>query len=108
MAQRIDTQYCGLNCARKAYKLTLRDKNIWVAQAKNKLQQGKPSNVVTEEQIKIIQSKEYLTLKEAAMLLNVSTLTLRRWILSKQLSSTKINKKHLISRKVIDNLIAAL
>lgn len=49
---------------------------------------------MSEEEVKAIQSKENLTLKEAAFLLNISPLTLRRWTLIGKISSLKIGKKH--------------
>jgi excisionase family DNA binding protein len=49
---------------------------------------------VTEEEILAVQAKDYLTLKEAAWLLNISPLTLRRWTLDGKIASIKIGKKH--------------
>ena len=46
-----------------------------------------------EDQIRSIQAKENLTLKEAAFYLNISPLTLRRWILGGKVRSNKIGKK---------------
>jgi excisionase family DNA binding protein len=46
----------------------------------------------------MIQSKEWLTLKEAAVLLNVSPLTLRRWVLAGKVKSKKVGKKHAFRR----------
>jgi len=39
-----------------------------------------------------------LTLKEAALLLNVSPLTLRCWTLAGKVKSKKMGKKHAIAR----------
>ena len=49
---------------------------------------------INEDGIKAIQAKEWLTLKEAALLLNVSPLTLRRWVLTGKVKSKKVGKKH--------------
>jgi excisionase family DNA binding protein len=46
-------------------------------------------------------SKEWLTLKEAALLLNVSPLTLRRWTLAGKVKSEKVGRKHLFERKAL-------
>lgn len=54
----------------------------------------KPVAYKTEEQVKAIQAKEWLTLKEAALLMNVSPLTLRRWTLAGRVRSRKVGKKH--------------
>lgn len=37
--------------------------------------------LIIEDEVKTIQAKEWLTLKEAALLLNISSLTLKRWTL---------------------------
>jgi len=54
----------------------------------------KPQAYITEGEVRVIQAKEWLTLKEAALLLNVSPLTLRRWTLSGKVKSRKVGKKH--------------
>jgi len=55
----------------------------------------KPEAFITEDRMRAIQAKEWLTLKEAALLLNVSPLTLRRWTLAGKLKSQKVERKHL-------------
>lgn len=57
-----------------------------------------PNVYITEEQIRVIKAKELLTLKEAAFLLNITPLTLRRWVLAGKIVSEKIGKKHAFSR----------
>jgi excisionase family DNA binding protein len=52
----------------------------------------------TSSQIETIQRKQFLTLNEAAFLLNISPLTLRRWVLSGKMKSKKIGKKHIFDR----------
>jgi excisionase family DNA binding protein len=58
----------------------------------------KPGAFITEEQVRVIQAKEWLTLVEAALLLNVSPLTLRRWVLAGRVKSKKVGRKHLFSK----------
>ena len=58
----------------------------------------RPEAFITEEQMRAIQAKEWLTLKEAALLLNVSSLTLRRWILAGKVHSEKMGRKHLFKK----------
>jgi excisionase family DNA binding protein len=58
----------------------------------------KPQAFITEEQVKAIQAKEWLTLVEAALLLNVSPLTLRRWTLAGKVKSKKVGRKHLFGK----------
>jgi excisionase family DNA binding protein len=61
----------------------------------------KPKVFITEEEMKVIQVKEYLTLKEAALLLNVSPLTLRRRVFAGKVSSMKVGKKHVFEREIL-------
>jgi excisionase family DNA binding protein len=61
-----------------------------------------PNAFITEDQIKATQAKENLTLKEAAFVLNISPLTLRRWILSGKVRSNKVDKKHLLLRSTLN------
>jgi DNA-binding transcriptional regulator YiaG len=58
-----------------------------------------PENFITEEEIKVIQAKENLTLIEAAILLNITPLTLRRWTLAGKMNSKKVGEKHLYVRE---------
>ena len=53
---------------------------------------------IKEDELKTILLKENLTLKKAAVLVNVSPLTLRRWISAGKVRSSKGGKKHLIKR----------
>ena len=53
---------------------------------------------ITEDEVKAIQAKEWLTLKEAALLLNVSPLTLRRWTLAGKAKSKKVGRKHMFKK----------
>jgi hypothetical protein len=56
---------------------------------------------VTEEEMRVIQVKEYLTLREAAFLLNISPLTLRRWVFAVKVTSKKVGKKHVFERNIL-------
>jgi DNA-binding transcriptional regulator YiaG len=60
------------------YKMRTREKAISRAKLETEIERT-PVAYITEEQVKAIQDKEWLDLKEAAFLLNVSPLTLRRW-----------------------------
>ena len=59
----------------------------------------RPDVFIKEEQIRAIQAKERRTLKEAAILLNVTPLTLRRSVLGGKVRSEKAGKKHAFLRK---------
>ena len=87
------TKTCSDHCAKRLYKLRQKERKIEQAEVKEEIKR-KPKAFITEEEIRVIQAKEYLTLKEAALLLNVSQLTLRRWILAGRIASFKVGKKH--------------
>jgi excisionase family DNA binding protein len=53
---------------------------------------------ITEDEVKVIQAKEWLTLRDAALLVNVSPLTLRRWTLAGKVESEKVGRKHLFRK----------
>ena len=55
-----------------------------------------------EQTHSVINSKQHLTLKEAALLINISPLTLRRWTLAGKMPASKIGKKWVYKRKEID------
>jgi DNA-binding transcriptional regulator YiaG len=97
IAKKTTTKTCSDTCAKRLYKL--KKKNDVIAQVKieTALKQ-KPKTFYTENDIKVIQAKQNLTLKEAAFLLNVSPLTLRRWTLAGKVKSYKICKKHMYER----------
>lgn len=92
------TKCCSDDCAKRLYKLKKRDNKI--AQAKlETVIKSKPESYMREEEIKAIQAKDNLTLKEAAILLNLSPLTLRRWTLSGKITAHKVGKKWLYQQK---------
>ena len=66
------TKTCSDACAKRLYKLKQRTDKICRAEIKEEIKR-KPKAFVTEEQIRAIQAKEYLTLKEAAFLLNIAS-----------------------------------
>ena len=90
------TDCCSDPCAKKYYKEKQRNEKIAQASLKTEIQR-KPQAFITEDRIKAIQAKEFLDLKEAAMLLNVSPLTLRRWVLAGKVASIKVERKHLFN-----------
>src|SRR6266705_3405536 len=75
------TQCCSDACAKRFYKLKRRSGAISRAKVETEVKR-RPEVFITEQQVRVIQAKEWLTLKEAALLLNVSPLTLRRWTLA--------------------------
>src|SRR5437764_14379725 len=71
IAKKTTSRTCSDPCAKHLYKLELRNSKIALAEAKEEIKR-KPKSVATEEEIRAIQARELLTLKEASFLLNVS------------------------------------
>jgi excisionase family DNA binding protein len=93
IAKKTTTETCSDPCAKRLYKLRLREQAISRAKMETEARR-KPEAFITEEQVRAIQAKEWLTLVEAALLLNVSPLTLRRWVLAGKVKSKKVGRKH--------------
>ena len=98
IARKTTSQTCSDPCAKRLYKLRQREKTIGRVEVETMVKR-RPEAFVTEEQVRVIQAKEWLTLTEAALLLNVTPLTLRRWVLAGKVRSEKIGKKHVFARK---------
>ena len=103
-AKKTTTKTCSDNCAKRLYKLKQRSQKIQYAETIAEIQRNN-STLMTEADIKVIQCKEHLTLKEAALLINISALTLRRWVLAGKLGSIKIGKKHMFNRSTLSAFI---
>jgi hypothetical protein len=97
IARKTTTETCSDPCAKRLYKLRLREKAISRAKLETEVKR-EPEAFITEGQIKAIQAKEWLTLVEAALLLNVSPLTLRRWTLAGRVISQKMGRKHMYKK----------
>ena len=81
IAMKTTSKTCSENCAKRFYKSKKKNDKIAKVEMQTAIKKAS-SAYVTEEQIKVINAKQYLTLKEAALLLNSSALTLRRWTLA--------------------------
>src|SRR5881394_3018916 len=92
IAKKTTSKTCCDGCAKRLYKLNQRNSKIAQAELKTEIKRS-PTAFIAEEQIKAIQAKEYLTLKEGAISLNISALTLRRWTLTGKVISQKIGRK---------------
>ena len=97
IARKTTSQTCSDACAKRLYKRREREKAISRAKMETEVKR-KPNAYITEEEVRVIQAKEWLTLKEAALLLNVSPLTLRRWTLARKIKSKKVGRKHAFKR----------
>ena len=98
IAKTTTTKCCSDDCSKRFYKLKIKNDKIAQAELKTEIKRT-PKAFITEEEIKVINAKRYLTLKEAAVLLNVSPLTLRRWTLAGKMNSQKVGKKWIFDVK---------
>jgi excisionase family DNA binding protein len=102
IARKTTTETCSDACAKRFYKVKQRQKAVQRVETETMVKK-EPSAFKSEGEIKAIQAKEWLTLKEAALLLNVSPLTLRRWTLAGRVKSKKVGKKHAFRRVELIN-----
>lgn len=102
-AKTIYTRYCSHSCNRKGYKEDQRHKKIHTAIVKEIV---KPkARLHTSINYSSIQTKELLTINEACALLNITHVTLRRWLKENVITSSRIGKKHLIKHSEINQLL---
>ena len=89
------TQFCSDNCAKRAYKVRIREQKIQkVSEPDNKTL---PYNV-------LIGRKEFLSIKEAAQLIGASRWTIYRLIDNGKLKAAKLRRRTIIKRIDIDQL----
>lgn len=93
-AKTTKTRYCSHTCNRKAYKEKLRDEKI------KKANKATNFNILDIEKVT---KKDFLTVKEAALLLNMSLRTVYRLIENKELNAYNFaRRKTLVRRQDID------
>jgi excisionase family DNA binding protein len=100
IARKTTTEACSDACTKRFYKVKQREKAIQRVEVETMVKR-KLFAFINEDEIRAIQAKEWLTLKETALLLNVSPLTLRRWTLAGKIKSKKVGKKHAFERKTL-------
>lgn len=98
IAKTIVTKYCSLKCASRAYKLNKKKEKVEKAQVEE-------YNKSVGIDMQLIQSKEFLSIKEACLLIGISRMSLYRYIKNKTIKPSKIGGKVIIKRQAIDNLI---
>ena len=92
------TKYCSLKCAQRAYKQNKRNEKIIKVQ-----EQEYEKSVGIDMQL--IQSKEFLSIKEACLLLGISRMSLYRYIKNEKIKPSKLGGKVIIKREAINSLI---
>ena len=90
------TKYCSHRCASRAYKARQRGKEI---------EKSKVERVETlAAPIIKVQTKDFLSVDEAAELLGVSRWTISRAVKDKRLNAIRLGKRIVIKRSDIDSL----
>lgn len=102
VARTTKTKYCSHRCSSRSWKHTARHEKIEIAKVETSIT-GKIRTTVNFPELA---GKELLTITEASALLNITHVTLRRWIKEERIISSRIGKKHLIKRMHLDALIA--
>jgi excisionase family DNA binding protein len=92
------TKFCSQKCAGRAYKKNKRNEKVGVTQ---KQEYEKAVGV----DMALIQSKEYLSIKETCLLLGISRMSLYRYIKNKSIIPSSIGGKVIIKKQVITNLL---
>lgn len=101
IAKTVRTRYCSHACNRKGYKKAERDKKLGAAKAIIRVE---PLNLHRDPvNWDELTRKPYLTVSEACLILNVRVETLRRWIKEGIVKTSRVGKKHLISREFLIN-----
>jgi len=94
IAKTTKTRYCSLDCNRKHYKILAKQ---------NKIKTAEKVFTYKIDTIDEINKKDFLTAKEAALILNMSLRTLYRLIENKEINAYNFGvRKTLIRRKDID------
>lgn len=103
-AKKTNTKYCSHVCNCKAYDQIKRNEKIEQSNAEviaRKITIHQPQ--LTD--FTLLKDKEFLTIKDASILLNITHVTLRRWIKTKVITTAKIGKKHLIQRSHLNSIL---
>ena len=78
IAKKTTSKTCSDRCASRFYKEKIKNGKVATQELKTEIQRRRKAFISIEE-LKVIQNKDNLTLKEATLLLNISPLTVRRW-----------------------------
>src|SRR5579875_2486327 len=84
------TKYCSPTCNNRHYKQLARKEKIQISNIETKV----IGKLQTEIKYDLLATKELLTILEASALLNITHVTLRRWIKEKRILSSRVGKKH--------------
>lgn len=101
IARTTKTQYCSNKCSSRAYKEAARREKLEIAE----MEATYLGKIRTKVKFPDLEGKQLLTITEASAYLNITHVTLRRWIKEKRIQSSRIGKKHLIKKQHLDTFI---
>lgn len=104
VAKTIKTRYCSHSCNSKAYKEEQRNAKIKAAIIPT-IPANPPKLKTAKTDYSVLSQKELLTVNEACQLLNITSVTLRRWIKDGIIKTHRLGKKHIIKRLEIDKML---
>src|ERR1051326_8638062 len=103
IAKTIQTRYCSHSCNNKAYKEAKHKKKVESVTSKtNPTNQPKLNSSLIN--YGNLSEKEFLTINDCSQPLNITTVTLRRWIKDGVIETKRLGKKHIIKRESIDSM----
>jgi len=103
VAQTTVTKYCGTPCAQKAYKKRKREEKIQASlEADRQALQSQQS--LQSESADDLNTKDFLSVKEAAQLLGASRWTIQRMISSQKIKYGKVGRRTIIPKSEIQSL----
>ncbi|ALJ00680.1 helix-turn-helix domain-containing protein [Rufibacter tibetensis] len=91
------TKNCSDRCAKKAYKLKIKNQKVYASESET-------SSQIPYVAIEI-SAKSYLSIKEAALLYGVSEKTIRRKIARKEMPIIRFSKRIVLIKKEFENLL---
>lgn len=93
------TQFCGDNCAKRAYKTRIRDKKIETS--------NRATEAVLVKPIETLKAKEFLSVREVSKLIGCSRQNVYNLINQGRLKATNIlKKKTIVRRSDLDRLLS--
>ena len=90
------TKFCTDNCAKRAYKLKIKESKIEASNKETEIIKAKP--------IEEIKTKDFLSIAETSQLLGISRRTIYRMIDRNELKKGKAGTRTIIKRSEIDKL----
>lgn len=102
IARTTKTKYCSHRCNSRHYKQLAKEEKIVVSN----IESSAMGLLKTKVDFPELSNKPFLTINEASALLNVTPVTLRRWIKEGRIQTQRIGKKHIIKRIDIDATLA--